>query len=445
MKAQAYSSRLSFTNTVAALLVFLYWLVYENVIFFYAEEYGGTPLLILTNAVKLLLPFALLAYTGLPPFRLLLRGYVSLYVLFFAAFLTWGLVPTLLSGELMSWAKLLPRFVFFLGVVAFFSKRPAAFSLVAKCIVLYVISALVQYVLLYVTRGYDNTLTYENQIMAGPFGILGNVTSMMNFPGAPFPFIRLTGFWNEPSNASGSAFAAFYLARYLVATGASGFWRKASYACLAAGLLALSNAGYFAFGATLVFGFVFRPGKASLLRIAQFAVMLPIVVALAGIVIFGRSYVAEHLSDNIWARAITGVRELDEQAGDASGGRVEGAKMTFEQAGLDLIGVGIQEVGSDGIEGSGTAPLYWLLLTGIPGLLLLLCREAAVLAAMRSLSGQQPHLMPLAQALIAVMAQHFIYGSWMNSNYFIMAAMVLVCAQRAAQQSGIANRPLSYE
>ncbi len=417
------------TEKFFSFLIFLYWLIYENVLFFYSMEYGGTVFFTLTNGIKLFFPFVLLLYTGLPSSRLIIRGYVGLYVLFFATFLFWGLVPTMASGDPFEWLKLIPRFVFFIGIIAFFSRRPAAFSLFSKCMVVYVVSALLQYFLLYFTGAYNSPMSYEHQLMAGPFGLLGNVTSMMIFPGASFPFIRLCGFWNEPSNASGSAFAAFFLARYLVSMGEGRFWRNASYACLVAGMLALSNAGYFALGSALLLGFFFGATKFNARRVFRFVLLLPIVVALLWIVVFGRSYVAENLTDNVVARAITGVRDIESASSDVSDGRLDLMQMTLEKSGF--IGVGIQGVGSEGMTGSGTAPLLWFLMTGIPGLLLLLGREAVLLVSMRSLLRRLPTILPLTQALVVVMAQHLVYGSWMNPNYLILATMVLVCSHRS--------------
>ena len=431
---------IGFTDTVATLVIFLYWLVYENIVFFYSMESGGTVLLVLTNSIKLFLPFGLLLYTGLPPIRLLARGYTSLYIAFFVAFLFWGLIPTLISGDPLAWFKLLPRFVFFLSVLSFFFKRPVAFRLFAKCMVLYVLSALLQYILIYVTGAYDSTVGVDYARLAGPMGLLGNVTSMMRFAGSPFPFIRLTGFWNEPSNASGSAFAAFYLARYLVAIGERPRWRMASYGCLVAGILALSTAGYFAFFAALTWSLLFGVGKVTAGRVFRFALSLSIAAALMGIVVFGRTYVYDNLPDNVWARAITGARDFDDKADDVTSGRLDLAKTTIETSVSGFIGVGIQEVGSEGIEGPATAPLFWLLLTGFPGLGLLLCREAVLLTAMRSIVVGRPAMLLLTQALIVVVAQHLSYGTWMNPNYFILAAMVLSCAQKGTLHPFASNR-----
>jgi hypothetical protein len=429
------SIRLSIGEKHITFLIFLYWVVYENLVFFNARAFGGPALAILTDGIKLALPFYLLFFTGVPSPAMIGRGRLGLYLFFFVLFLSWALVPTVIAGDPLEWLKLVPRVVFFLSVVALFSKRPAAFSLLAKCIVVYVLSALVQYILVYWTGAYSSLLGSDKfRYMAGPFGLLGNVNSTFFLPDAPFPIVRLCGYWNEPSNASGSAFAAFFLARYLVVTGERPIWRAASYGCLAAGFLALSSAGYLALGSAVLFGTVFGPGRLTVRRLLQGALLLPVAVALLGIVVFGRSYVAKNLSDNVWAMAITGVRSTPRDSYDPSGGRIEDLRMTVDKIKVKSIGVGIQLVGNEGIDASGTAPIYWLLLTGIPGLVLLLSREAVLLASARSLLRRIPTFLPLAQALIVVMAQHLSYGSWMNPNYFIPAAMILVYSSERSQK-----------
>jgi hypothetical protein len=209
----------------------------------------------LTYTIKFALPFYLLFCTGLPSFELASRDSLGVYLALFFAFFAWALVPTLISGDPVEWLKLLPRMVFLVSAVALFERRPQAFNFVAKLIVLYVLSALVQYVLVYWTGAYASLAGPGRfRHMAGPFGMLGNVNSAFALPGARVVIVRLCGFWNEPSNAAGSAFAAFFLARYLVAAGERRIWQLASWACPGAGMLTLSNAGYFALGSGLLFG-----------------------------------------------------------------------------------------------------------------------------------------------------------------------------------------------
>jgi hypothetical protein len=260
------------------------------------------------------------------------------------------------------------------------------------------------------------------------------VTSKVQIPGAQLPFVRLSGFWNEPSNASASAFVAFFLARYLVIMGEGSFWRTVSYACLAAGILAFSNAGYLALGSALLIGLFFGVRSFTYRRLFQFAFLLPIATSLLLIVFFGRTYVAKELPDNVLALAITGLRDFESLSLDPSDGRIDLLYMTFNVIAERTIGVGIQEVGSNGIIASATAPLLWLLLTGIPGLFLLLCREIVLMVSNYSLLRKLPTMLTLTQALVVVMVQHLSYGNWMNPNYFILAGMLLVCSQRTTQK-----------
>lgn len=408
-------------------LAFLYWLAYENVFFFYSSEIGGTPFAALTQLIKLALPLALLAYTGLPPIKFFTHGRISLYVLAFVVFLGWSAVPTLLGGNLMEWFKLLPRFVWFLSVVSLFARRPHTFRLFAKCVIVYVALALAQFVLVYLTRSYDTATMYPFGLAAGPFGLFGNVTSMMFFGGIPYPFLRLCGWWNEPSNASASAYAAYFLSLYLYETGEGKRWKHFSTICLIAGLMTFSNAGYLALACALLAGVVFRSGKFTMRRAVNLAVVLTVASAFVALVVVGRRYVAENLGANVFARVITGARDVQDDF-DLTYGRLDLLKKTAATVQGSIIGVGIQAVGSEGIESSASAPLYWLLLTGVPGLLLLLSREAALLTAARAAVSRHPATLRVGQAMVAVMAQQAVYGSWMNPNYLIYAAFMLVAA-----------------
>lgn len=412
--------------------IFFYWLTYENYIFFYAIELGGWGFLAFTNGIKLLFPIVLLAYTGIKTSSFT-KGFSGLYILSFGIFLIWAIVPTLFSGSLLEWFKLLPRFLFFVGVVAFFTKRPDAFFLFAKLYIAYVLLALVQYFLIYLTEAYSNTLLIEGVArVAGPFGLLGNVTSMMFFPEATFPFVRLTGFWNEPSNASASAFAAFFLARFLANVEGGAFWRKSSYLCFLAGFLTLSNAGYLAITGAILFGFIIKKELSYVKKLFKTLIFFPISILIVLIVFLGRNFVATYYPDNFILRALTGTRDLS--INDYHGGRFTLLQNTFESVGETVIGIGMQNTLHDGLVLSASAPVMWLGYTGVIGILLLFLRESILIIASRSLVRMQPSKLPLAQALIVIMIQHLSYGSWMNPNYFIFAAMILVCLKTSTLQ-----------
>jgi hypothetical protein len=429
--SRAKSISLSSSDTVATIGVFLYWVVFEHIVFFHAEAFGGTLFLAVTNALKLGLPLALLAYTGLPATRVLLRGLSSLYITLFLAFLAWASIPTLISGNPIDYLKFLPRFVFFLSVLAFFANRPAAISLFAKFLVAYVLLALAQFVILYSTRGYDRpTVAALGITFAGPLGLLGNISGRFYLPGVSVPIVRLAGFWNEPTHAAASAFAGFFLARYLANSSGKRAWRWASRGCLVAGFLTLSNAGYLALGAALLFGLLFGGGRLTVRRTLHVGVLLPVAAALIAVALVGRYYVASNLYGNLWARAIAGMRG-DEQLIDPTSGRIELVTYTLTAVNSTVIGAGIQVWGEGGIRTSSSAPLLWLLLTGVPGLVLILARESVLMLAARSAVSRARETLPVAQALIVVVVQQLAYGSWMDANYFCLAAAVLVLGRAA--------------
>jgi hypothetical protein len=165
------------------------------------------------------------------------------------------------------------------------------------------------------------------------------------------------------------------------------------------------------------------------------AVILPVVAVLLAVALLGRSYVANNLADNPWAVAITGVKHSGgEMAYDPSGGRLDALGETLSKVGDHVIGIGMVDGNVEGVEQSGTAPILWLLWTGIPGLILLLGREAILFSAARSALRLGAPALALTQALVAVMGQELSYGTWMYPNYLTLAAMVVVVGSVAAQR-----------
>jgi hypothetical protein len=426
-QASKRSGVLSLTDKFVTALIFLYWLIYQNIFFFYPMEVGGTPLAVLTGAIKLLLPVFLLIFTGLPSLATLSRAPVGLYCLFFTAFMLWGAVPTLISGEVVEWLKILPRVLFFACLLAWFSHRPATFALFAKWMMLYVMSALAQYLLIYATGAHETAVFTGYAYMAGPWGLFGNMSSRFYLLDNSVPFLRLAGFWNEPTHAAACAFSGFFLGRYLILTGHKKYWRTVSYVCLIAGVLTLSLAGYLAIGSAIVFALMFESKRWTTWRVVRFSLLFPVAMLLFLIVVFGRTYVADNYPDNIWLRAIVGARDsnIQQASYDPTSGRMDIASGALDRATSTVVGVGIQPTGMSGISAPESAPLLWLLLTGIPGLILLLCREAALLLQGRAIARVDPAALSLVQALVAVMAQQLSHGDWMTPSYFVLAAMVL--------------------
>jgi hypothetical protein len=431
-------------GTLAVWLILLYWIVNEWIFFFYPEDYGGTSLDYLTNFIKLCVPILILVIAGIPSLEFFNRKVaIGLYTLFFLALIVWSTVPTVIYSNLIEVLKKIPRFLFFLAAIALFMKNPGAIRSCAKFIIVIVLFALAQYLSVYLFNATGSGFSVGGApSLAGPFGIFGNVTSMMFMPGIDLPVIRLAGFWNEPSNASASAFAAFFLSRYLFILDHRSVWRYASYCCLAAGFLCLSNAGYLALAVALLFGAFVVKKKFSMRRFAGLVMITALSLLFVFTALFGRGYVARNYPDNNLLHALVGVHHghtdyVDQD--DEYGGRIYLANMTISAITDNPIGIGLQPVGSGGgIDSSASAPLFWLYLTGIPGLVFLLLRETVLLFSAIYLVKRLPSSIYLVQAWIVVLVQQLSYGSWMNPNYQILAAAVL---SMAAGVSMTVHRP----
>ena len=415
-------------------LIFLYGIVYEWLFFFYPIDFGGTEFFYLTNLIKLGLPIVLIGIVGIPSFELLNRkGALGLYAFFYLALIAWSCIPTIIFGTPVDVLKQIPRFLFFLAVTSLFMKNPGAIRSYAKMMGAVMLFTLAQYLGVYLFNAFDSGVSLVSGVtLAGPFGIFGNITARIFLPIFDLPLVRLTGFWNEPSNASACAFAAFFLLRYLFIIEHRTFWRYSSYCCLAAGLLCLSNAGYLALGVALLFDVFFAKKKLSLRRFAGLVVRTSLSALLVFVALFGRQYVVLNYPGSYLLRAFVGIREVSLTSyygpDQAYSGRIGLYKMVISTITDNPLGVGLQGIGSKGIDTSGSAPLLWLHLTGILGLVLLLLREAVLFSSAMHFAKQSTSSIYLVQAWIVVLVQHLSYGSWVTPNYLILAAAVLSMA-----------------
>ena len=412
---------LSQNDKIAVGLIFFYWLMYENVFFFNAYQ-GGAFLLALTMSLKFLLPCFLMWLSGLSK-NLLLKGFTSLYSLIFVCFISWVGAVTALYGDAFEWVKLLPRVLFFYSTLNLFYKKPEIFDLFAKFFIAYVLFALVQYFMIYITSSDRSIIDVLGVNTAGLGGLYSNVSSAMTFPGLPIRIIRLTGFWNEPSNAAGSAFAAGFLALYLKSQGYK-IWNKVSYLCFLAGFLALSNAGYFGLGLGLCVLLLCREKKQlSKAVFSNKVVALMLAMFLFSTVIFGRVYVIENEIENVFLLALVGVRVLGDSM--VYGGRDIILWDVFEYVSLNPLGRGLYVPSQDDQLMSAQAPVYWLYAGGIIGLSLILIREFVMVIAGFKVAYANKGSTYIFAALAVVVGQQAIYGSWMNPNYLVISSALL--------------------
>ena len=432
-----------YPKSMSLCFFFLYWISVEWVFFQNPADFGGTAFTCLSYIMKFFLPMILLAIARVPSFGVLNRNAgLGLYVLFFFAMIVWSTIPSvLLSFEnLFEVIKKIPPFLFFLAVISLFMKNPGVIRSVAKLIVGIVLFALAQYICVYVFNIKNTSPSIESGLVfAGPFGLFGNITSMRSVAGLDFQINKLTGFWSEPSNASGIAFSAFFLARYLFMFEHNRLWKNASYCCLAAGLLCLSNAGYLSLGIALLFGAFATPKKLTLQRVAVLFAYVALSTLLVFAALFGRSYVVTNYPEVALLKALLNVPQYQTEYVDRDveyGGRISLATKSLDAIKDNPIGMGLQTVGTQGIEASASAPIYWLYLTGIPGLILLLLREATLLFTAGYLIKRIPSSIPLVQAWLVILVQHLSYGTWMNPSYLTLAAIILSMAATARTESG---------
>lgn len=398
--------------------------MYENLILLEPDIYLGQFSVIPIYGYKFFFPIFLVGFWGLPTVKVLNRASVGISLLSFFLFFIWALIPTLNTGTVISWIKLLPSILLYVGAMSFFSKNNEAFKIFAICLIVYVLFAFVQYWIIVFFKFYELP---SKGSLSGPFGLLGNTFSRINLTDTPI--FRLTGFWKEPSNAAGSAFAAFYLSKYLYKSEERKIWIYCSWICLISGILTLSNAGYLALGCSMFVGFIFSLRSLTSRKVFKALALACLIPVFIWFALFGREYFAEKGSDNYYFLAFVGVRSLSNINSadyDPSDGRLDLMKYSMTETAKNFIGKGVQVTGANGLTAPAGAPLFWLLLTGLPGILLLLLRDFPIYFSLWPKLKRNADFIYIIQAFIVVLVQQASYGSWMDANFIIFLAVLAI-------------------
>lgn len=414
-------------------LIWLYWLAFEHVLGVNASQVGS-DLAAVVFFLKLTIPVVLLAVVPLRRSPMASRPFLG-YAVASVMFIAWLSIPTLAGGSPIEIVKLLPRFVFGLAVFALFSESRAAFITFSKLWVVNTLVVLGASVLMYGTGGHLRPTAVADIPFAGPIPFFMNVGATVWVPTLGTSYVRLTGYFKEPSNASAVFFSAYFLSRYL-ASEAHARWRLAQLPCLFAGVASLSNAGFLAFGLALGVGVIQARPDVGWGRAVAARITVPVIAgALVAFAVLGRVLAQEVLGHNDWFRLATGLRQID-PTGDVTAGRLEIARNVLSSVVYSPLGVGLDNfVAGDNTHVSATAPLFWLYYGGLPALVLLIAREVQALRGGLRLRGDAGE-MAVFQAFIVVLGQGLVYGTWMNPTYFIFAAAVLGLAyQRRAHSS----------
>ncbi|KRT68791.1 MAG: hypothetical protein XU15_C0016G0010 [candidate division NC10 bacterium CSP1-5] len=412
--------------TLLSLLIVVYVMLFEWRSLFLAHAVQP-----LVYTAKFIIP--ILLFIAVPLFYPCSRHF-TLFILFFASFMLWGLIPSLFSGyypeTLIQWFKFLPRVLFSLVVGSYFLRRPEASIKAVKWLMVIAVLTAIQYLLLVPTSLFGIAkpvyISGARGVYYGPYGIFGNQSALMSFSNLSVPVLRLTGFWPEPSNASGFLFAVFFLAQAVYIIERKSIWWLISYLSLVCGFLTLSMAGYFAIANATLFGTIVRKKSwKNIIVVAPLAMVSVIVICFA---VWGRAFVAEHYYESGGARAIAGVRGGPRAIylEDPYSGRIGDIAKNVEVWKDNPLGIGFRIPGIDFFEdATGTAPILWLAYTGLIGGVLLCFRELQVLCPALKYSRNSELVRKVSQAWVAMFSQHMLYGDLMSPMYLLLCVLVI--------------------
>ncbi len=403
----------------------------------------------IVNLLKIIIPICLIGIAGFATGFRMERG-IHYYILFFILFSIYTVIPTFISENIAEsisqYIKIIPPRIFFIIALAcLFSQDPSLMTSINRVLFAIGLLTFFQFILaIYYVNIHPfedtNYMSDRGGAFAGPFGLYGNVVTQFILPA--FQAVRLTGFWVEPSNASG-----FLISIYFVGLGL----RKKSikwgnnlvyFIPLLAGLLTLSSAGYISFAiAYCMYLYICR--KQSRKKFIGLLITMGIMV----IGFFGRFIYTQYFPDdeNMVLRAILGVRDLSTQGEDFTGGRINNYTDNLKVIKENPLGIGFRIPGEDAAgkgfkESSASAIFYLATFTGMIGLILIVFMKTVVISNALKLNRNNlalnlPNVFFLC-AWIAISMQNIIYGTWLSFFYFYISIMTIIsfCKTRLTKQ-----------
>jgi len=400
------------------------------------------------NVLKIVMPLFLIAGVTGQGDRLR-HPAAKKYLYFFVLFMAWGLVSSFLSGELpetiLQWGKHLPLVFSCYAFFLFLIKDDELSKKIMKIFVWISLFTVAQYLLLETAvftkvAASFHLPTYRGGIYYGPFGILGQGSGNIYLKTLGVSLFRLYGFWLEPSTAAAFLLCSGFFAEILYRQTQKALWRAAGVLCIiGGGLVTFSNTAYLAVGTAGLLGeaYWFKNGHSRLRHILRGFFFVFVMIA----AVFGRWVVAKYCPDNVDLRYLIGVRDavsdpyggrmqtLDYNFAELSGGKVPVSAIKRLQI---LYGVGFRIPGRDvygrGVQVSASAPVLWLIFTGVIGIILLSLREFQLVKYMVYTVFSSIYVMRAAQAWLVVFMVHLSYGTFMTPFYFISVALVFAAA-----------------
>ena len=403
--------------------------------------------------LKLLIPILLFSCilsrrATLPKF-----SYIPYYLIFYGSAVLLALLSAIIADNailsLVQWFKLLLNYLDAAAILLFLVNSSDFGMEVGKIMVGLAIITFIQFFILLILFQFNlqgKPFSIAQGVVYGPWGLLGSQGAMMHFNGAHF--LRLTGYWYEPSNASGFMFATAFLSGWIYRKEKKRFWWLAMWLCIMGGLLALSNAGYLALGAAIMA----YSGYFVLKKRRSTTLLFHTIIIVMGVFIFvgalgGRWYVVSNHVSNPTIRAIFGARAATEDR-TLSLDQVTGSRIGLAQENFVLLlkkpfGIGPQISGlnKDNTSfqtASASAPVLWLVYTGIFGLLFILLALFQVVRLYFSRYMNQTVLYTFC-AWIASTVQQMCYGTWDSPFYAFLTGLVFVEALNSSFRTRISK------
>ncbi len=382
------------------------------------------------NLLKVAIPVFCLAFvlTLKPSFG---NTGLKRYFQFFLLFCACGLLSCILSSDpreaFTQWCKYLPRFIFFSFIGLYLIKNGKMSATLMKCFVAIAVLTVIQYIFLEIAdfNGLAGSFvlpTPRGYVYHGPYGILGQGWARMPFNN--ISFFRLYGFWLEPSTASGFLLSSAFFSEALYLRTKLSRWRTAAIMCFLGGAIAtFSNTGYLIVGLTGLLEEIFlvKTGKHASGHLWKLAFFICVI----GTALFGRMVVSRYYADNKDLRYLIGVRESVQ---DPYGGRFAAVRANLEALTASpltvLFGVGFKIPVKDSPYSSASAPLLWLVFTGVTGLLVLALREWQLVAEIGKHFFSSVYALRISQAWLAAFISNLIYGDLMTPFYLITVVIV---------------------
>jgi hypothetical protein len=422
------------SSTLIKVLVLL--IVFEIVLY----EWGIFELSFfatIANVLKVAIPLVLL-FIAFVVKKYPINKYQGLYITIFLVFSLLAFLACFFSENkvesFVQYFKIVPpRLLFIISISAILYNYSILIRSVSK--VIFVIGALtlVQFLvsLLYLVNHPFEFSALESDrgaYFSGPFGIYGNLTTQFKF--FDFNWVRLTGFWIEPSNAAGFMASSFFIGLYAYRKTLTGIRKVFLYFPIIGGFLSLSNAGYISIGLSF-FILSFLRSK-NLLFTAMKTIPFIIIIVIG---LNGRELVAKFYPDNDYLRLIVGIRNANELiTEDYTGGRIDNYTNNFNSVLDNPLGIGFRIPGED-INGKGdanasaSAIFYLLKYTGFLGFICILLLKLIVVWPVISVKNRNENydrFLFMLCAWVAISTQNIFYGTWLNPYYYFLSISVIV-------------------